>query len=141
MKSSFGNYVVQKALKVSNEENRNKLVETILNNIEKLNERKLIDKWKKIVSNSKGICLSPCEDYNYNNNNSINLSPNNSFGSLNSNCSNRSFNIKNTNMNINNLNINNFNNNRLIVPNIAFSKSQTGSPTNLKNDHMKKYFN
>ena len=134
MKSSFGNYVVQKALKVSNEENKNKLVETILNNIEKLNERKLIDKWKKIVSNSKGICLSPCEEYNYNNN-SINLSPNNSFGSYNSNCSNRSFNIKNTNMNINN-----FNNNHLIVPYIAFSKSQNGSPTNLKNDQMKKYF-
>ena len=54
MKSSFGNYVVQKALEVASVQNKKKLVETILFHIEKLNEKKLMNKWKKIVNDSLG---------------------------------------------------------------------------------------
>jgi hypothetical protein len=52
MKSSFGNYVIQKALKIAVNENKAKLVEAILNHVEKLCEKKLINKWKKLVEES-----------------------------------------------------------------------------------------
>lgn len=61
MKSSYGNYVMQKALKVSTGENKAKLTESIINNIEKLNDKKLVFKWKQIASEASGRNFNfPC---------------------------------------------------------------------------------
>lgn len=49
MKNNYGNYVVQKALKLANNAGKNKLVEVILRNLEKIGDKKLILKWKFIV--------------------------------------------------------------------------------------------
>ncbi len=50
MKNNFGNYVIQKALKLSINEDKKKLAEEVDKNIYKLNDRKLILKWKNIVN-------------------------------------------------------------------------------------------
>lgn len=50
MKSSYGNYVIQKALKISNGEYRIKLVFNAAKDIENLIENKLIQKWKTLIS-------------------------------------------------------------------------------------------
>ena len=49
MKNNFGNYVIQKALKISKGEIKNLLISTVSRNISKLNDKKLISKWKSIV--------------------------------------------------------------------------------------------
>ena len=50
MKSNYGNYVIQKALKLSKGENKNKLVYSAAKDVNKLNDNKLIIKWKSILS-------------------------------------------------------------------------------------------
>ena len=50
MKSSYGNYVIQKALKISNGEHRKKLVFNAAKDIDNLIENKLIQKWKSLLS-------------------------------------------------------------------------------------------
>ncbi len=50
MKNNFGNYVIQKALKISLGIDKKKLSEEVEKNIFKLNDKKLILKWKSIVS-------------------------------------------------------------------------------------------
>jgi hypothetical protein len=50
MKNGFGNYVVQKALKISTGKNKAYLAESVNKNIYKLNDKKLITKWKSIVA-------------------------------------------------------------------------------------------
>ena len=50
MKNKYGNYVIQKALKLSINEDKKKLAEEVDKNIYKLNDRKLILKWKSIVN-------------------------------------------------------------------------------------------
>ena len=50
MKNNFGNYVIQKALKISNGDNLRLLLNDVLCNISKLNDKKLISKWKSIVN-------------------------------------------------------------------------------------------
>ena len=49
MKSNFGNYVIQKALKLSKYEYKNKLVYSAATHINKLIENKLIIKWKSLL--------------------------------------------------------------------------------------------
>jgi hypothetical protein len=49
MKNNYGNYVVQKALKLSQGNFKGRLVSSILKNIEKIGDRKLVLKWKSIV--------------------------------------------------------------------------------------------
>ena len=49
MKNNFGNYVIQKALKLCEGEDKKKFVLNIGKNIYKLNDKKLITKWKKIL--------------------------------------------------------------------------------------------
>ena len=49
MKNNFGNYVIQKALKLSLNEDKKKLAFEVERNIFKLNDKKLILKWKSIV--------------------------------------------------------------------------------------------
>ena len=51
MKNNFGNFVVQKALKMANDKNLLKLLQLIIKNLEKLGEKKLILKWRSIVQN------------------------------------------------------------------------------------------
>ena len=49
MKNNYGNFVVQKALKLSSGPNKLKLIRCIVKNIEKIGDRKIILKWKSIV--------------------------------------------------------------------------------------------
>jgi len=107
MKSSYGNYVMQKALKVATGENKAKLTESIIYNIDKLNDKKLVFKWKQIASEASGknlnfLCIEILGNY------SQNVSPNTSFNSINSNRSNNSRNsMNNNNQNSNNIIFNN----------------------------------
>jgi hypothetical protein len=55
MKNNYGNYVVQKALKLSREENRNRLVNSIVKNIHKIGDGKLKLKWQSIINNYVNI--------------------------------------------------------------------------------------
>ena len=48
MKNSFGNYVIQKALKIAKGGNEKELAESVNRNIYKLNDKKLILKWKNM---------------------------------------------------------------------------------------------
>jgi len=49
MKSNYGNYVIQKAIKLAKGEYKNKFVFTAAKEINKLNDNKLIQKWKTIL--------------------------------------------------------------------------------------------
>ena len=49
MKNNYGNYVIQKALKISKNDDKKKLVTEVEKNIFKLNDKKLILKWKSII--------------------------------------------------------------------------------------------
>ena len=49
MKNHFGNYVIQKALKLSKGEERRILIDYILKNVNKLNNKKLVSKWQNLV--------------------------------------------------------------------------------------------
>ena len=49
MKSNFGNYVIQKAIKLAKNEYKEKLVLNASKYINKLNDAKLIIKWKSIL--------------------------------------------------------------------------------------------
>ena len=84
MKNPFGNYVVQKALKLSSGYYKGKLTGIIKKHIEKLNDRKLINKWKEILANVTGnkLSLAHLDINKLSPTNSI--SPNNSFISSNS---------------------------------------------------------
>ena len=50
MRSNYGNYVIQKAIKLSKGEIKNKLVFNAAKDVNKLNDSKLIIKWKSILS-------------------------------------------------------------------------------------------
>ena len=50
MKSNYGNYVVQKVIKISKGENKKKFVYNAAKDVDKLNDNKLIQKWKSILS-------------------------------------------------------------------------------------------
>ena len=50
MRSNYGNYVIQKAIKLSKGENKKKLIFNSAKDINKLNDAKLIIKWKSILS-------------------------------------------------------------------------------------------
>jgi len=49
MKNNYGNYVVQKALKLASEANRKRIIDLVMKNIDRIGEKKLILKWKLIV--------------------------------------------------------------------------------------------
>ena len=49
MRSNYGNYVIQKAIKISKNENKKKLVFYAAKDINNLNENKLIPKWKSLL--------------------------------------------------------------------------------------------
>jgi hypothetical protein len=56
IKNNYGNYVLQKALKLANVSSKLSLVNSILQNLEKLGDKKLIIKWKHIVDGSLEEC-------------------------------------------------------------------------------------
>ena len=51
MHDNYGNYVVQKAMKLAQGEIKEKLSMNVGKNISKLNDRKLIAKWKRLIAN------------------------------------------------------------------------------------------
>lgn len=55
IKSPYGNYVIQKALKLSKGVYRKKLIGLILKDIKKLEDKKLIAKWKLIVNSIQSV--------------------------------------------------------------------------------------
>ena len=77
MKNSFGNYVIQKALKIARGNNEKVLADYVNKNIYKLNDKKLIAKWKNIVSPHLEINNS----YSSNNNN-VNVNNNVNFSNI-----------------------------------------------------------
>ena len=50
IKNKYGNYVIQKAVKLSTGESRERIVGEINKNINKLEDKKIINKWKTIIS-------------------------------------------------------------------------------------------
>lgn len=52
MMNNFGNYVVQKALKVSSKNDKILLIQNIYKNIDKIRDRKLNQKWKSIIESN-----------------------------------------------------------------------------------------
>jgi len=90
MKNPFGNYVIQKALKLSTGSYKNKLIGFIKKSIEKFQDKKLIVKWNNILSNftlkNKIVSKINLNTTDTNSNNSFTISSN----SPNSACSNNS---------------------------------------------------
>ena len=72
IKSSYGNYVVQTALRISPNELKVKLINCIQDNFNVLEEKKLVAKWKSILAANIFECLSN-NNNNNNNNHSINM--------------------------------------------------------------------
>ena len=85
MKNEYGNFVIQKALKLSQNLNRKRLVKLIQKNVDKIGDKKLVVKWKNIVNSfvnsnvllnrgngqfvmSCGLQSTPAGTVNYNNN-------------------------------------------------------------------------
>jgi len=58
IKNSYGNYVIQKALKLASGYQKGKLTGIIKKHLEKLHDKKLISKWKNILSNICGNTLT-----------------------------------------------------------------------------------
>jgi len=84
MKNNYGNYVVQKVLKIANLETRKKLIDLICKHFDKIGDKKLILKWKNIIQSNyelqqstnknqrhynENLILNSNNSYNYNNNN------------------------------------------------------------------------
>ena len=52
IRNNFGNYVIQKAVKLSSGKIREKLIKEIMKNLNKLEDEKIIKKWKYIIINA-----------------------------------------------------------------------------------------
>ena len=50
--NNYGNYVIQKAVKLSSGKSQEKLIKEIMKNLHKLEDKKIINKWKMIISTS-----------------------------------------------------------------------------------------
>jgi hypothetical protein len=50
MKNNYGNYVVQKAMKLAKNPLKEQLISAIIKSIDKIGDRKLIFKWQSIVT-------------------------------------------------------------------------------------------
>ena len=50
IRNNYGNYVIQKAVKLSSGKSQEKLVKKIIKNLHKLEDKKIINKWKMIIS-------------------------------------------------------------------------------------------
>ena len=65
IKNNFGNYVIQTALKYSKGKVKMILINSIENNLGVLGDKKLINKWKNIISSNVQINI---KEFNINNN-------------------------------------------------------------------------
>jgi hypothetical protein len=83
MKHAYGNYVIQKALKIATGQIKNSYIDLIFKNINKLNDRKLIAKWTTILQNSRdnlnvqslyNINMNGCSTESNRNNNQFKIS-------------------------------------------------------------------
>ena len=52
IRNNYGNYVIQKAVKLSLGKIQEKLIKEIIKNLDKLEDKKIINKWKMIISNT-----------------------------------------------------------------------------------------
>ena len=50
MQNNYANYVIQKAVKLSSGKSQERLIKDILKNMHKLEDKKIINKWKMIIS-------------------------------------------------------------------------------------------
>jgi hypothetical protein len=65
MKNNYGNYVVQKALKLSSDFNKRRIIELIMKNLDKIGEKKLVMKWRFIIqSDLQQMSQGPMYNYN-----------------------------------------------------------------------------
>ena len=71
IKNSFGNFVLQKSLKLSSGRRKIKLTNSIKKSLDKLTDKKLIKKWKTILSSSTHLNLNSETNTNTNQNNSF----------------------------------------------------------------------
>ena len=55
MINHYGNYVVQKAIKLSSGESQERLIQEIIKNLCKLEDRKIINKWRTIISSKSSF--------------------------------------------------------------------------------------
>ena len=55
IKNKYGNYVIQKAVKLSSGAYRDKLITEISKNLNKLEDKKIINKWKTIISSKSSF--------------------------------------------------------------------------------------
>ena len=55
MNNNYGNYVVQKAIKLSSGESQERLIQIIMKNLCKLEDKKIINKWKAIISSKSSF--------------------------------------------------------------------------------------
>jgi len=72
MKSNYGNYVIQKALKLSCYTPKLNLINNIIQNLNKIGDNKLIQKWRSIIeagmtdgvkkNDSEKVCASEDKD-------------------------------------------------------------------------------
>lgn len=65
MKSSYGNYVVQKALKLSNGHSKTKLTNHIKKSIDKMVDKKLVKKWQHILDTIQGKNMALGKGHNF----------------------------------------------------------------------------
>ena len=88
MKNSYGNYVIQKALKLSNGHFKVKITNNIKKCLDKFTDKKMINKWSNILENMKtnnlNLDLGHNRINNLNRKKSDESSNNNSFNSNNS---------------------------------------------------------
>ena len=63
IKNSYGNYVVQTALRISSNEHKVRLINSIEENLNVLEEKKLINKWKSILAANIFECVSKNNTY------------------------------------------------------------------------------
>ena len=55
IQNKYGNYVIQKALKLASGKIQNIIISEINKNINKLEDKKIINKWKAIISSKLNI--------------------------------------------------------------------------------------
>jgi hypothetical protein len=55
MINNYGNYVVQKAIKLSSGESQERLIQDIIKNLSKLEDKKIINKWRAIISSKSSF--------------------------------------------------------------------------------------
>jgi hypothetical protein len=132
IKNGYGNFVLQKSFKLSNGRSRIKLINSIKKNIEKLNDQKLINKWKTLILSSSYLSLENSSTFfsqTHLSSSPISERKNN----MNNNIKNNSFNLDSNTQNINNMlnSNNNFHsstNSPMMRPQLSLNNSPFLSP-------------